>query len=102
MCRDYGAVNRWAMTDNYHLPKIETLDWMGRAKIFTKLDLASRCHRIAIADDLIYITGVTTHLVQLDFVDMPFGSCSGPTMIQGGGLCGPSPGRPPVNEQIGA
>ena len=62
---DYRVHNRQMIKDRYPLPRINTLlDRLGQAKVFSKLDSASRCYQIAMSEDSICRTAFTTHLGQ--------------------------------------
>lgn len=61
MCTHYRALNRQIIKDRHPLPRIDTLlDRLGQAKVFTKLDVASSYHQIAMNEDSIFRTAFTT------------------------------------------
>ena len=71
---DYRTLNKQTVRDNYPLPRIdELLERLGKAKYFTKLDLASRYHQIAMKSDDIQETAFQTNRGHYEFIVMPFG-----------------------------
>ena len=49
---DYWALNKQMIKVRYQLPGIDLhLDWLGQARVFSKLDLAQGYHQIAMAKD---------------------------------------------------
>ena len=52
ICVDYRGLNKITATDRYLLPYIEDLlDKLHGARVFTKLDLASRYHQVRVHSD---------------------------------------------------
>ena len=58
------------------------LDWLGQARVFSKLDLAQGYHQIAMADDSVEKTALCITLGQWEYLVMPFGLCNGPSTLQ--------------------
>lgn len=83
VCVDYRALNAITKKSRYPIPNInETLSRLGRAKIFTKLDVVAAFNRIRIKEGHEYLTAFNTRYGQFEYLVMPFGLCNAPGTFQ--------------------
>ena len=82
-CIDYRKLNLLTKKDRYPLPLIdETLARIGRAKLFTKLDIRQAFHRIRMHPDSEELTTFRTRFGAYKCKVLPFGLTNGPATYQ--------------------
>jgi hypothetical protein len=82
-CIDYRKLNALTRKDRYPLPLIdETLARLGKAKIFTKLDIRQAFHKIRMHPDAEELTTFRTRYGAYKCKVLPFGLTNGPATFQ--------------------
>lgn len=82
-CVDYRALNAITKKDRYPLPLInETLERVGKAKWFTKLDVIAAFHKIRIAAGDEWLTAFRTRFGLFEWLVTPFGLANAPSTFQ--------------------
>jgi hypothetical protein len=83
LCVDYRGLNRVTVKDRTPLPLMAELrERLGRAKIFTKLDLKNGYNLIRIAEGDEWKTAFRTRYGLFEYLVMPFGLCNAPGTFQ--------------------
>lgn len=82
-CIDFRKLNVLTRKDRYPLPLIdETLAALGKARIYTKLDIRQAFHRIRMHPDAEELTSFRTRYGQYKCKVLPFGLSNGPSTYQ--------------------
>ena len=83
LCVDYRGLNNVTIKNRHPLPLIsETLDRLGGAAVFTKLDLKDAYHRIRIKKGDEWKTAFRTRYGHFEYMVMPFGLSNAPATFQ--------------------
>ncbi|KAH9119167.1 hypothetical protein LEN26_011773 [Aphanomyces euteiches] len=76
-CIDYRKLNSVTVKDSYPMPRIDDLlDVLGRAKLFSTMDIASGYWNVPMAKDSIEKTAFTCKYGLYEWLVMPFGLCN--------------------------
>ena len=82
-CTDYRGLNAITRKDRYPLPLInETLERIGHARWFTKLDVIAAFHKIRIAEGQEWMTAFRTRFGLFEWLVTPFGLANAPSTFQ--------------------
>jgi hypothetical protein len=83
MVVDYRRLNTATRKDRYPLPHInDLLERLGKASVFTKIDLRNAYHLLRIRDGDEWKTAFRTRYGSFEFLVMPFGLTNAPSSFQ--------------------
>ena len=82
MCIDYHGLNAATVCNSYPIPQVDNLlDRLTHARIFSKLDLQSGYHQVAISLGNEPKSAFTTQFGLFEFTILPFGVMNAPSMF---------------------
>lgn len=80
---DFQKLNAHTITDKYPIPDINTtIHNLGRARIFSTIDLQSGFHQISIREEDREKTAFSINHAKFHFIRMPFGLKNAPSIFQ--------------------
>lgn len=83
LCVDYRGLNNLTIKNRYPLPLVgESLDRLGRARKFTKIDLTNAYYRIRIKQGDEWKTAFRTRYGHFEYQVLPFGLANAPATFQ--------------------
>jgi len=84
LCVDYRGLNKITIKNKYPLPLMNELrSRLGKATVFTKLDLRNGYYRIRRAEGEQWKTAFKGRYGLYEYTVMPFGLCNAPSTFQG-------------------
>jgi len=84
LCVDYRGLNKITIKNKYPLPLMNELrSRLGKATVFTKLDLKNGYYLIRMAEGEEWKTGFKSRYRLYEYAVMPFGLCNAPSTFQG-------------------
>ena len=83
MCVDYRRLNAITVKDRTPIPRVdELLDVLGKASVFTSLDLYKGYHQCRVVEEDVQKTAFKTHFGSFEFTVLPFGLTNAPATFQ--------------------